>query len=1067
MEFSCSTCSASICATPTRQFTCAPCTVGLSPSSLTCEACELSHGIFVKTQTGWTHFVCAVLLGGEGSKEEAPINYEEILHDTFNLRSTREQCFVCKAKNHLATITCCRCERWLHFACLFRRKWKWISGVVCGCKKGPRNAVRVAPVRERSAIACVELENLIQPIMKVDRVYLFSKDCPYTTDTLPEQTLATTMGNSPMFVDCDSMTRLSWVVGPSDEPSKRAKLELSHYEIELLDNIILPTESKDMILQDFASYEDSLITDLEFLIQTRVREMYYFSLNQFLQDFRVLCLRKLKQWPCEWGKRHINFVWERGLESIQKHSGKFRNAIKKDWELCRENLCSPYQVKNWNTKPFPSRSYETIDFYVAAAGEEDVLSRLLTSKRGNCDGLSCDTMEGMGSLDLVKDTWASLNTDRQAKVECTADCSCDPDICLNRAIANQKIQKLGVEVVERETWGFDKFTYINLLFYCRQPVNDIEQNRFISKTLTKAINAVQSDNWDIRLALRLILESPQYTLLDKRYAQGLFNVVEGLHESVGAEEASKAFRIHPKGTGVVCVRPEGIKERELIIEYFGELYSPARWYEKQDVIKQMSKKSDLPDFYNIMLERHADDPDGYDTVMVDPIVKGSFASRLSHSCNPNCGTVVTVTEGRYTIGMYALANIEFGEELTFDYHSTTESKEEQDSAICLCATPTCRGYYLIFSKVVASSKYLSENYTFLHRMASLLKVCDVTGLTAEDYEVLREFNFGRALLNQTPVWLQAWCASTLNFVRKEMQATADPSERRNWKDSRVQNLAITVDKIKYALKSAAGESEAAHPPMARLSEAQVFEFYWGKESLRSQLLKNNADNNDIKAILERPCSTIIDVKKSLLEVRDLLRLQGREEWRFQGVADILHLHVFTQIHFRSIPYTKFANSKIEVRYCDIMKTAPPGKELSDVFKVGKKNYSGSYIEGSLVGWFKQTVENPAASLSADKRGTLTLSCLSQNMTEPYPEDFRKQLLRQLRERPAASWTPKIDNRKTPWSAFTNSTKIHGSPMFDAAYFQCPQMLEECLDCIDKSAAEATEVMMQQIERTRI
>lgn len=45
------------------------------------------------------------------------------------------------------------------------------------------------------------------------------------------------------------------------------------------------------------------------------------------------------------------------------------------------------------------------------------------------------------------------------------------------------------------------------------------------------------------------------------------------------------FRVHSKGLGVICNRKEGIKKNQLIIEYFGELYSPWRWYEKQDVIK--------------------------------------------------------------------------------------------------------------------------------------------------------------------------------------------------------------------------------------------------------------------------------------------------------------------------------------------------------------------------------------------------------------------------------------------------------------------------------------------------
>jgi len=41
-------------------------------------------------------------------------------------------------------------------------------------------------------------------------------------------------------------------------------------------------------------------------------------------------------------------------------------------------------------------------------------------------------------------------------------------------------------------------------------------------------------------------------------------------------------------------------------------------------------------FYNIALERPKDDPDGYDIMFVDAAFMGSFASRMSHSCTPNC-----------------------------------------------------------------------------------------------------------------------------------------------------------------------------------------------------------------------------------------------------------------------------------------------------------------------------------------------------------------------------------------------------------------------------------------------
>lgn len=37
-----------------------------------------------------------------------------------------------------------------------------------------------------------------------------------------------------------------------------------------------------------------------------------------------------------------------------------------------------------------------------------------------------------------------------------------------------------------------------------------------------------------------------------------------------------------------------------------------------------------------------------------------------------------------------------------------------------------------------------------------------------------------------------------------------------------------------------------------------------------------------------------------------------------------------------------------------------------------KEYESHYIWGHLVGWFKQTVDKPNASLSADRRGTLSM-----------------------------------------------------------------------------------------------
>ena len=71
-------------------------------------------------------------------------------------------------------------------------------------------------------------------------------------------------------------------------------------------------------------------------------------------------------------------------------------------------------------------------------------------------------------------------------------------------------------------------------------------------------------------------------------------------------------------------------------------------------------------------------------------LQGALASRMSHSCNPNCQAVVMACQGRLTIAVYSLRHIAASEELTFDYASTTESEQEFRAAICLCGQRLCR-----------------------------------------------------------------------------------------------------------------------------------------------------------------------------------------------------------------------------------------------------------------------------------------------------------------------------------------------------------------------------------------
>jgi len=198
-------------------------------------------------------------------------------------------------------------------------------------------------------------------------------------------------------------------------------------------------------------------------------------------------------------------------------------------------------------------------------------------------------------------------------------------------------------------------------------------SEWIELILVPAINKQGKDGWDLHRALDHVIECASSAEPGDAKAA----------TSLAAAKAVKAkldlvgplyFRLHPKGVGLVCKRDEGLPPLTFIEEYLGEIHLPWRWFELQDAVKKITG-SELPDFYNIVLERPTDDPAGYDVLFVDAAAKGAVASRMSHSCMPNCQAVVMSCNGRLTIAVYTLRHVHSGEELTFDYSSVTESEK--------------------------------------------------------------------------------------------------------------------------------------------------------------------------------------------------------------------------------------------------------------------------------------------------------------------------------------------------------------------------------------------------------
>jgi hypothetical protein len=724
------------------------------------------------------------------------------------------------------------------------------------------------------------------------------------------------------------------------------------------------------------------------------------------------------------------------------------------------------------------KTYESINDYIHIYPTitED---KTKTTMRPRCDGNCCDSYDKLGPHNLEKGNWHSSCHDRANNLECDPElCGCGPD-CKNQALRKKDHKVLDVDVAERYAWGIDLYTYRNLLdFLPNNLKEDYKASSFIEKVVIRALSLIDLDGYRIDKACEYIVNTEGYSEISKSLARHLIKV------KVNSNATS--FTAYSKGIGIFNLRKDGIKQNELISGYFGEIYPPWLWYEKQDIIKQKKLDKELPDFYNIMLERLKCDDNGYDLVMVDPNSKGNLSSRMSHSCVPNCNTVLMASDGKYTIGMFATKDIEYGDELTFDYNSVTEKEKEYQKAICLCSTYYCRGRYLLFSNSMVFTEVLSKHHSFLHRNAILLEACNTDyDLTEEDFAYLDKYAIRTSILLKAPIWLKKWAALILRFVELEekllfnelckknnienkMDLSSDSTndtmvnnnnfiknvveidedelkgydasyvnerfnkivndieketgsmkisidlttgsigydtETRNTSlemfkyqvnavaENRIQNIAITIDKVIHVLDLMGTQD----PPLIRLTDIEFYEHIWDSEvsirqdiifNLTEQIRKEQVNSEQLNPILgllkidlkrevfgtNHLADSIQKARDILIRVSKMLRTCVKNNSIFyEGLADMIYLHASTKVLFKhSKEYNKSVQSDVVcIRKRDIQVNLDKKYELDDTVASARKEYDRFYIWGQLIGWYKQTVDKPNASLSADRRGTLS------------------------------------------------------------------------------------------------
>ncbi|CAH1758787.1 5928_t:CDS:10 [Entrophospora sp. SA101] len=117
---------------------------------------------------------------------------------------------------------------------------------------------------------------------------------------------------------------------------------------------------------------------------------------------------------------------------------------------------------------------------------------------------------------------------------------------------------------------------------------------------------------------------------------------------------------------------ERIKANEFVIQYTGEVIRQA----VADLRERKYKAEGIDSSYMFRV--------GDDTI-VDATKVGNNARLINHSCEPNCNAKILTIKGKKKIAIYAKQDIEFGEEITYDYKFPID---KDDKIPCHCGAAT-------------------------------------------------------------------------------------------------------------------------------------------------------------------------------------------------------------------------------------------------------------------------------------------------------------------------------------------------------------------------------------------
>ncbi|KOC64333.1 putative histone-lysine N-methyltransferase NSD2 [Habropoda laboriosa] len=148
---------------------------------------------------------------------------------------------------------------------------------------------------------------------------------------------------------------------------------------------------------------------------------------------------------------------------------------------------------------------------------------------------------------------------------------------------------------------------------------------------------------------------------------------------------------HTAGRGWGLKSLELIRAGQFVIEYVGEVIDEAEYKRRLHRKKELKNEN----FYFLTIDNNR---------MIDAEPKGNLSRFMNHSCSPNCETQKWTVNGDTRIGLFALCDIDPGEELTFNYNLACDGETRKP---CLCGAPNCSGFIGLKVRFIV-------NYIILH-----------------------------------------------------------------------------------------------------------------------------------------------------------------------------------------------------------------------------------------------------------------------------------------------------------------------------------------------------------------